>query len=204
MGSVLSCCTGCALGCRTTSVGVIRNCVLGFGRCHLCSASLLQSYSRSPREGLVCSLFLHRVQMPQGWMVAHPHSLSPTSGISSCNIWPMLMWWPARFPSYLVGFSLSHYSVADRDWPLSLWNCLFGLQLGDLFRVSTLEPSLLLLSNIHLFLLLFLSASFKKSAFVSTLMIPRKSIISYHCVPLKVNCESRYTTVFTETEQIIS
>lgn len=198
------------LGCRITSVGVIRDCILGFGRCYLRSASLQQSWSHSPREGLVCSLFLHRVQMPQGWMVAHPHRLSPTSGISSCNIWPVLMWWPARFPSYLAYFSLLHYSVADRDWPLSLWNLPLWPSAGRSFQ--GLQSHTLSVTSLHLEIKISLISTFLLVSFiswsllcaglyflVSTLMIPRKSIIIYHCVALKVSCENRYTTVFTET-----
>lgn len=72
----------------------------------------------------------------QKWMVASPHSLSPTSGISSCSIWPVLMWWAARFPSCLADFSLSHYSATDRDWALSLslWNLPLWPPIGRSFQ----------------------------------------------------------------------
>lgn len=62
------------LGCRITSNRLIRNFVLGFSRCHLPSASLQQSCSHSPSEGLVCSLFLHTVQIPKCEWCSQPLS----------------------------------------------------------------------------------------------------------------------------------
>lgn len=128
----------------------------------------------------------------------------------------MLMQRPASSSFFLLIFhsstTLSLTETYHFLFPSSLCTCLFGLHLQDNFRVSTLAPSLFLLftwtSRFHLFLFFSLSALFHGLPcaglyfFVSTLLIPRKSIIIYYCVSLKVSCKNRYTIelqLFTET-----
>lgn len=167
------------LGCRITTAGVIRNCVLGLGRCHLRSATHPVKAWSVPSSCTEC----------KSSSVNGVHSLSSTSGISS-NIWPMLMWWPARFPSYLAHFSLSLYSVADRGWPLSpsLWNLPLWPSIGRSFQ--GLHSCTLFITFLHLDIKISLLSPFLLVVLISwsllcaglyflasTSMIPRKSLL---------------------------
>lgn len=192
------------LGCRITREGVMWSCVWGFSGAIKVLPVCSKATAAHPATGLVCSLFLHKFLKCEWWLIPTASLLPLVSPIASSG-----QCWCDDQQGFLLTLLVFHcpitLSLTETDHFLfPSGTCLFGLQLEDHFRVSTLAPSL---TSLYLdikilplspFLLVSLLCA-ELYFLVSTLMIPRKSITIYYCVALKVSCENRCTTVFTET-----